>query len=456
MADYQFSDSNHLRELYAIHQRNCAVFDSQIARSAGTPRADVVNQAADERAAMLAIVAELGRRGEPLPANVAPQTINVPPPAPTPTPTVAPTSPRSGSPFVVGKPLQASDPIFGRDTVLRWVSDQVYTGASVNIVGERRMGKTSLLNHLEFRLPREHDHTRAGVPIVWLRVDLQGGITNQDGFYGAVARCVLTAITPMPPSLQTLAQQLMHTPQATFQQCDAVLRACRGQAHPIVLIDEFEQWLEPEAAAAFPYPTFFNNVRSLIGDNLLTLVVASRLTLLDHFAQHPTRLTSTFPSYFLPYSLVNLDDAAADALLLQASDHPLQAFEASEARRWAAGHPCVLQVAGAGYYDAKAYGHSHEQMVRDREQHKRQMCTAPTPTITRAPQRSWVMRLLRAIFWQTPKRVGRVAQLLGGKIDEMAAWLIGMVLLILLGLLLANIITGNQVWNYLRSAFGLQ
>ena len=62
MADYQFSDSNHLRKLYAIHQGNFALLDSQIARSAGTPRADVVNQAADERAAMLAIVAELRRR----------------------------------------------------------------------------------------------------------------------------------------------------------------------------------------------------------------------------------------------------------------------------------------------------------------------------------------------------------------------------------------------------------
>ena len=91
MADYQFSDSDHLQNLYAIHQRNLARLDEQLAKSRGTTRNDLENQAADERAAMLAIVAELGRRGEPLRANVAPQKINVPPPVPTPMPPVAPT-----------------------------------------------------------------------------------------------------------------------------------------------------------------------------------------------------------------------------------------------------------------------------------------------------------------------------------------------------------------------------
>ncbi len=456
MADHQFSDAGHLHDLYAIHQRNLARLEQQIAQSGGTPRNDLENQAAGERAELQAIVAELRRRDEPLPAYVAPPALAFPPPASQPaTPAVA--QPLGGSPFVVGKPLQASQPLFGCDGVLREVSDRVAACSSLNLVGERRMGKTSLLNHLEARLPSEHTHTRAGVPFVWLRMDLQGRIRNQDGFFGAVAAAVLGNVAA-PTGFETYAQQIQSNPMAVFSQCEIVLSHCRALAHPVVLIDEFEAWLEPEAATAFPFPTFFNNLRSLIGANLLTLVIASRLPLVDLFDQHPTRLTSTFPSYFPQMTLGPLDAAAADALLLQPSDQPLLTFQVAEARGWAKNHPCLLQVAGAAYYAMAVYGHSQADMLQARAKSQRQACAAPQnqPAATPAPRRSWIIRLLLALFWEFPKRIGRVAQLLGGKLDEIAAWLIGMALIIVVGLLIANAVTGNQVWNVIRSALGLE
>ena len=53
-----------------------------------------------------------------------------------------------GSPFVVGRPLRASEPIFGREAAFDFIRDALARFSSVNIVGERRMGKTSLLHHL--------------------------------------------------------------------------------------------------------------------------------------------------------------------------------------------------------------------------------------------------------------------------------------------------------------------
>ncbi len=53
--------------------------------------------------------------------------------------------PPAGSPFVVGRPLRAQEPIFGRDAVLRALGDALAHGSSVNLVAMRRMGKTSLL-----------------------------------------------------------------------------------------------------------------------------------------------------------------------------------------------------------------------------------------------------------------------------------------------------------------------
>jgi hypothetical protein len=455
MDSYPFLPAEKLYELYSIHQGNLARLEEQIAKSSAILRNDLENQADDERVNMRTIVAELHRRDEPLPAGV-PAQMQALPRQPAASAARMPIGVQSaGSPFVVGRPLQTHNSLFGRDNILRWVSDQVVKCSSVNIVGERRMGKTSLLNHLEPRLRREHSHTRHGVPIVWLRVDLQGGITNQDSFFGAIVVEVLGNAV-VPDDLRNYAQQVQTNPLAMFGQCEIVLERCRDQAHPMVLIDEFEQWLEPESATSFPYPTFFNNVRSLIGKNLLTMVIASRAPLLDLFDQHPTRLTSTFPSYFPEITLGPLDAAAADALLLQSSDRPLQAFEAAEAAAWAHGHPCLLQVAGDAYYAKSAYGQTHEEMLRGRERSQRQNCSVPRGQAAIKPRRPWLLRLLLALFWDFPKRVGRLAQLLGAKFDEMAAWLIGMALIVVAGLVVANLVTGNQLWTAIRTALGIE
>ncbi len=454
MPNFHYSDNDHLHELYGIHQRNLDLLNGQIARSMGNPRPEIVGQANDERTTMQAIIHELQQRGAPLPATVPPQEIPIPSLDPPSTP-LSPAQPaRRGSPFMPGKPLNANDPIFGREATIQWVCDQVAGCKPVNLVAERRMGKSSLLNHIEVRLQQELSHACNGAHFLWLRCDLQGTVQNQDDFYGLITAQVLAHVQPLPQAWQTLAQQLQQIPQATFAQCDAVLRQFKSKVHPVMLIDEFEQWLEPTAITAFPYPDFFNHVRSLIGDTLLTMVVASRAPLAELVAQHPTRLTSTFHSYFNLYELQGLDDVAADALLLQDSDHPLQAFHVSEAKRWAQGHPCLLQLAGQSYYEMSAYQHSQQQMLALREQRKQQLCTAPKTV--QPKQRNWFIRMLAFVIWEIPKRIGRVAQVLGAKIDEMAAWLIGMALLILLGLLIANFVTGNQVWEFLRSAFGLQ
>ena len=88
-----------------------------------------------------------------------------------------------GSPFVVGRPLRADEPIFGRDEVFRFVGQQLARFSSVNIVGERRMGKSSLLNHLlghpEKYLSRSPDEP----PLLLARVDMQAGISDARQFY---------------------------------------------------------------------------------------------------------------------------------------------------------------------------------------------------------------------------------------------------------------------------------
>lgn len=44
------------------------------------------------------------------------------------------------SPFVVGRPLRANEPIFGREDALRFIADQLVHYSSINIVGDRDAG----------------------------------------------------------------------------------------------------------------------------------------------------------------------------------------------------------------------------------------------------------------------------------------------------------------------------
>ena len=132
--------------------------------------------------------------------------------------------------------------------------------------------------------------------MVWLRMDLQGRIRNQDGFFGAVAAAVLRNVA-VPAGLEAYAAQVQSHPLAVFSQCEIVLSHCRALAHPVVLIDDFEAWLEPDATTALPFPTFFNNLSSLIGANLLTLVIASRPDWVALWSQ-AGRVTEVSPTAF--------------------------------------------------------------------------------------------------------------------------------------------------------------
>jgi len=56
----------------------------------------------------------------------------------------------SGNPFSFGNPISAPEQFYGREREIRQITDRLLSSAfeSTSIVGERRIGKTSLLKHL--------------------------------------------------------------------------------------------------------------------------------------------------------------------------------------------------------------------------------------------------------------------------------------------------------------------
>lgn len=387
------------------------------------------------------------------------------------------------SPFVVGRPLRADEPIFGRAGAFQFIHTQLSQYSSVNIVGERRMGKTSLINHL---LGNEAKYVPllSERPLRLAHVDLQGDVADAGRFYGAALRELL----PDPPPrrseqawLRQLRDRLLARPTCEADEFHRALRHLRevSGVRPVLVVDEFEQLLADGSAGGFPYPAFFNNLRALIGDRheLLAMVIASRCPLAEYFndPRRPHQLTSTFPNYFQPFRLEPLADADADALLRQGSG--LQLAELRAARAWAQGHPCHLQAAGEAWAQTKQRQES-EQWARARfGEIIKQSCligTARTPPVHTQPRRRYAPRLAlclllvaalaltcftferpRRALWSVPLYLGQMIQGLGNKFDDLIGWSIGAGFILLALLLLFGLLTRTEVANWFKKIFGI-
>jgi hypothetical protein len=370
--------------------------------------------------------------------------------------------------------LRADEPIFGREEAFRFIATEMAAFSSVNIIGERRMGKTSLLHHLIGNQAKYLISQPNEASLVLAHIDFQREVTNASRFYGTALREFLDHLSGQIARTRKLADQnkrLNKKPEVAFDEFEQAIRELRGLnrigVRPVIVIDEFEYLIEDSAKDGFPYPSFFNGLRSIIGDRdgLLAMIVASRRPLAEYFSDpaRPGSLTSTFPTYFQPFTLGPLDDAAADELLLQKSDHALSNREVEEAKQWARGHACHLQVAGAALYQAKANGRTSEWTYNRREELKRQSCmvggyvTSAPVVVEHRPQGflKWLFRYLKIIFWNFPVKFGRLVQLVGAKLDDLVAWFIGVVLIVLLILLVLHVVTAEDFGNWFKKIFGV-
>jgi hypothetical protein len=336
---------------------------------------------------------------------------------------------------------------------------------SVNVVGERRIGKTSLLHNLvghqaEYLTPQPDQP-----PLVLAQIDLQAGVTNAARFYGRALRTLLDHLPPdcdiRAHNLLALRERVHVQPKVDYDTFERALRHLRDPAgvciRPVLLVDEFERLIEDEAREGFPYPDFFNGLRALITADLIAMGILSCRPLADYFRDpDPSRtLTSTFPSYFTLFRLAPLDEDAADDLLLQPSDHQLALGEVTRAKRWAGGHPCHLQAAGQAWYEAMSEGHPPHWTRQRFKDLKAQACMVGERWNNRPVKLRWLRRALRLVLLTIPIRIGHLAQRIGLHFDNVAAWFIGTTVIIVIALVLVGVANGSDVIAVIRKGLGL-
>ncbi len=149
---------------------------------------------------------------------------------------------RQANPFIAGAPVLDDRLFFGRESLVTTVLDTI-TSASVLLVGERRIGKTSLLHHLRRRIDGLDDPRYSFYPV---HVDLQG--TPEDRLFAVLADDISLELTPIlagPRASSTILTGHGYDHTDLVSDLTWVIKELRkvstGQPKLVLLIDEFDE-----------------------------------------------------------------------------------------------------------------------------------------------------------------------------------------------------------------------
>lgn len=259
------------------------------------------------------------------------------------------------SPFVVGSKITDPQLFVGRKEELQTITLRM-TGVqpvSINVVGRRRIGKSSLLYHFfqtyEIRVSEPKRYV-----VIYLSLQ-DARCQSEDGLYQAIARQLWHHLTVQRNP--ALIEPLRVKPFNRLAFGAAMGQYKRLGVLPVLCLDEF--------GPLFRHPQefdngFFDNLRSLMESRVLMLVVASHRKL--DFYQRRHGLTSAFFKLWQVLTLSELTEAEAEQLIcLPASTIPsatpaLSIQEQSLMRQWGGRHPYLLQLAGGLLYQARQSG----------------------------------------------------------------------------------------------------
>jgi tRNA A-37 threonylcarbamoyl transferase component Bud32 len=250
----------------------------------------------------------------------------------------------------------------GRHKEIESLYSAIVTHQSRSLVGERKLGKSSLLTALAQPATMQRfglDPART----LLLYLDLEGMASAQreDFWIELVDRL---GVTLPPGDLRDQAERLRaeaeRTGELRFTTLRRLLRRVRDGGLDLVLtLDEFEGL----ARNANFTPDFYGELRSLAGEMGIVYLTASKRGLYDLTYHHSATLSSPFFNIFseMPLGLMP-DDEARDLLLSlsqQGQDAPFCDEELDLGLELAGPHPFFLQIAGFHLYEMPGRGRPH-------------------------------------------------------------------------------------------------
>ncbi len=257
------------------------------------------------------------------------------------------------NPFFNRQRIVSPDWFYGRFHSIEALYSAIATRQCRSIVGERKMGKSSLLTHLT-----SHDslqqHTFNPDQYAFVYIDLEGMANiGREEFWPEIFDLLEMSLPESQPDLRQRANTLAMQDDVRFMHARRLFRRIdRAGITVVMMLDEFESLARNEAFDA----GFYGELRSLAGELGVVYITASKRSLYDLTYRHADTLSSPFFNIFSEEPLGLLPQEEAEGLLRDFSergDHPPFTAEQIEALIKLAGrHPFFLQLAGYHLYTA--------------------------------------------------------------------------------------------------------
>jgi len=251
-----------------------------------------------------------------------------------------------------------TDPAFfvGRAGHIEALYSAVITHQCRSLVGERKLGKSSLLTHLGQPETLRHYGLDPERQLI-LYFDLESmASAGADDFWVEVLEALAARLPPSAGDVLAAVRRAADSGEVRFLNVRRLLRRVRDAGLDVVLcLDEFESL----ARNARFEPDFYGELRSLAGELGLIYLTASKRSLYELTYEHSDTLSSPFFNIFSELSLGLMDEDEAHGLLANFSSQSGIAFcddEIAFALSLAGTHPFFLQIAGFHLYDTPGCG----------------------------------------------------------------------------------------------------
>ncbi len=325
-------------------------------------------------------------------------------------------------PFVAGPMITDSRCFVGRKDELRTLAGKMCgrQPVSVNVVGERRIGKSSLLYYFS-QTWEQRVEDPARFVVVYL--DLQGDDPQTEGaFYQALAKTL--GQRPTVNQTEALRLSLNQLPDNHKEFAAVLEQFAAHELLPIFCLDEFEMLLKyPEQFS----DSFFDRLRGFMNANFLMFILSSRKPVDVCAGEH--QLTSAFFNLGHVLRLAELTEKAADELVnfQLPGSHILPALNSRErqlARKWGGRHPYLLQLAAGELFDARQDG---KNTAWAKKRFEEQSCRLQTGE----KQHIQLWSLLRPVVWNFPRWLGSRPFWIGRIMSDIGKWITGMIIIFL-------------------------
>jgi hypothetical protein len=249
------------------------------------------------------------------------------------------------NPFFHRGPIRDHAYFTGREHEVSQALSLLGNEQSISLVGQRRIGKTSLLFHIADPEIFAHHGPKHGEHL-FVYVDC-GGLSrlDQSGIYQVLLEEVSRALADVDPDLSPLGA-LDEAQPMTYRAFERALRRLiRGGWRPIILLDEFD------LMAHNPHldPDFFSGLRALAAKYSIAYVTASKRPLLELTYADASTLSSPFFNIFASVRLGLFSEDASRELLTTLAAKGGASFSGPTVDfllDLAGPHPLFLQIAG--------------------------------------------------------------------------------------------------------------